>query len=135
MVSKSHNFLTLVFHFFIFLKNFNRGSTTNQPKSNNNRNNSNNNNNNNNNNTNSSGLVIERESFNLNNEPAVYGINGSLKTGSKKTNLNHLLNFTYESTRDHTNENYEYERLTKQFWSMKLSKNSYFSKEQFLQAK
>ena len=78
---------------------------------------------------------VERESFNLSNDSAVYGINGSLKTGSKKTNLNHLLNFTYESTRDQAMENYEYERLTKQFWSMKLSKNSYFSKEQFLQAK
>jgi uncharacterized protein involved in copper resistance len=56
-------------------------------------------------------------------------VNGS----SKKPNLNHLLNFTYES-RDESNY-YEYERVTKQFWSTKLNKNSCFSKEQFLQAK
>lgn len=55
--------------------------------------------------------------------------------GSKKTNLNHLLNFTYESMRDSGENYYEYERMTKQFWSTKLAKNSYFSKEQFLQAK
>ena len=61
-------------------------------------------------------------------------MNGAFKNGSKKTNLNHLLNFTYESARDHENY-YEYERMTKQFWSMKMSKNSCFSKEQFLQAK
>jgi hypothetical protein len=55
--------------------------------------------------------------------------------GGGKTNLNHLLNFTYESYRDARDENYyEYERFTKQFWSMKLSKSSYFSKEQFLLA-
>ena len=119
----------MFFLFSYYLKNLNRGSNTSQPKSNKNRTNINNNNNNN------SDIVVERESFNLNNEPAIYGINGSLKTGSRKTNLNHLLNFTYESSRDNTTENYEYERLTKQFWSMKLSKNSYFSKEQFLQAK
>ena len=54
--------------------------------------------------------------------------------GPKKQNLNHLLNFTYESQRE--NENYyEYERQGRQFWSTKLAKNSYFSKEQFLQAK
>ena len=55
--------------------------------------------------------------------------------GPKKTNLNHLLNFTYESMRDSNENYYEYERMTRQFWSMKLAKNSYFSKEQFLQAK
>lgn len=54
---------------------------------------------------------------------------------SKKTNLNNLLNFTYESARESNDNYYEYERFTKQFWSMKLSKNSYFSKEQYLQAK
>ena len=52
---------------------------------------------------------------------------------NKKPNLNHLLNFTYES-RDESNY-YEYERVSKQFWSTKLNKNSCFSKEQFLQAK
>lgn len=57
-----------------------------------------------------------------------------LSTGPRKQNLNHLLNFTYESTRDSNENYYEYERLGRQFWSTKLSKNSYFSKEQFLQA-
>ncbi len=56
--------------------------------------------------------------------------------GGGKANLNHLLNFTYESYRDSTRDEnyYEYERFTKQFWSMKLSKSTYFSKEQFLLA-
>jgi hypothetical protein len=71
----------------------------------------------------------------LSNDSAVYGINSTFKNGSKKTNLNHLLNFTYESFRDRDHDQYEYEKFTKQFWSMKLSKNSFFSKEQFLQAK
>ena len=69
-------------------------------------------------------------------DQALYGLNGvGVRNGSKKTNLNHLLNFTYESARDSNENYYEYERFTKQFWSMKLTKNSYFSKEQFLQAK
>ncbi len=56
--------------------------------------------------------------------------------GGGKANLNHLLNFTYESYRDPTRDEnyYEYERFTKQFWSMKLSKSTCFSKEQFLLA-
>lgn len=72
--------------------------------------------------------------FNLSTD-TLYGLNtnGNTKIGSKKNNLNHLLNFSYESMRD-SNENYEYERAYKQFWSNKISKNSYFSKEQFLQA-
>lgn len=65
----------------------------------------------------------------------MYGLNGNgrCKVGTKKTNLNHLLNFTYES-RDPQENYYEYEKSTKQFWSTKLSKGSVFSKEQFLQA-
>lgn len=53
--------------------------------------------------------------------------------GTKKTNLNHLLNFTYKS-RDLTENYYEYERTTRNFFSTKLSKSSLFNKEQFLQA-
>ena len=69
----------------------------------------------------------------------VFGLETASSTApkcvSKKKNLNHLLNFTYESVKE-SNENYfEYERSAKQFWSTKLSKNSCFSKEQFLQAK
>lgn len=52
---------------------------------------------------------------------------------SKKTNLNHLLNFTYKS-RDLNENFYEYERTTRNFFSTKLSKSSLFNKEQFLQA-
>ena len=56
--------------------------------------------------------------------------------GSRKKNLNHLLNFTYESSRDTQHDTYyEYERYAKQFWSTKHSKSSFYSKEQFLQAK
>lgn len=72
----------------------------------------------------------------VNSPPASNGgfRSGNGNGGSKKTNLNHLLNFTYESMRDSGENYYEYERMTKQFWSTKLAKNSYFSKEQFLQA-
>ncbi|RNA33446.1 RING finger 10 [Brachionus plicatilis] len=55
------------------------------------------------------------------------------RPGTKKTNLNHLLNFNYKS-RDPTDSFYEYERSTRSFFSTKLSKTSVFSKEQFLQA-
>jgi len=72
-------------------------------------------------------------------DSAVFGLNGSngtnVKLGSKKTNLNHLLNFTYESSKESNENYYEYENYSKQFWSTKFSKSSYFSKEQFLQAK
>ena len=61
--------------------------------------------------------------------------NAVARTGSKKTNLNHLLNFTYESARDSGENSYEYEKFAKQFWSGKINKNSFFSKEKFLQAK
>jgi len=50
--------------------------------------------------------------------------------GTKKGNLNHLLNFSYAST----SADYEYQRFSKQFWTNKITKNSYFSKEQFMQA-
>ncbi len=71
----------------------------------------------------------------LDRDMAVFALHSSTKGESKKKNLNHLLNFTYESTRDSQENYYEYEKMTKQFWSLKLNKNSYFSKEQFLQAK
>jgi hypothetical protein len=71
----------------------------------------------------------------LGQDMAVFGLKAHKRGEPKKKNLNHLLNFTYESARDSNENYYEYERMTKQFWSCKLSKNSYFSKEQFLQAK
>lgn len=61
---------------------------------------------------------------------------GSTTNTNKKGNLNHLLNFTrYNSPGNNsTAEDYEYQRFSKQFWTNKIAKNSYFSKEQFLQA-
>jgi len=85
---------------------------------------------------------IHNKKFNVNTDgpddlidSPIYGLNNNnntnAKSGSKKNNLNHLLNFSYVRE---TNENYEYERFSKQFWSNKIAKSSYFSKEQFLQA-
>ncbi len=52
--------------------------------------------------------------------------------GSKKQNLNHLLNFKYFSRE----KQFDHEtKMMKQFWSTKLNKSSMFTKEQFLQAK
>jgi hypothetical protein len=52
--------------------------------------------------------------------------------GSKKQNLNHLLNFKYIPSE----KKYDYEtKMMKQFWSTRLNKSSIFTKEQFLQAK
>jgi hypothetical protein len=53
--------------------------------------------------------------------------------GSRKQNLNHLLNFQYSQIKENQ---YDYEtKMMKQFWSTKLNKTSIFTKEQFLQAK
>lgn len=72
--------------------------------------------------------VSDEGMLNLTDSP-LYSSN--TKNGSKKNNLNYLLNFSYEKS---SNENYEYEKFSKQFWSNKIAKSSYFSKEQFLQA-
>jgi hypothetical protein len=66
---------------------------------------------------------------------ALNSSSSSVRVGSKKTNLNHLLNFTYASNKDSVENYYEYEKYSRQFWSTKFSKSSCFNKEQFLQAK
>lgn len=77
--------------------------------------------------------MLDDGMLNMNDSP-VYAFNttGDIKTRSKKNNLNHLLNFSYDHKA--SNESYEYETFSKQFWSNKIAKSSYFSKEQFLQA-
>ncbi|CAF0706252.1 unnamed protein product [Brachionus calyciflorus] len=70
------------------------------------------------------------DTYGLEHDAPLYGLD---RPTQKKTNLNHLLNFTFKS-RDPMENYYEYEKTTRNFFSTKLSKSSVFSKEQFLQA-
>ena len=67
--------VTVTFNSNFFCKNTNRGSNTSQTVSKSNKSKANANNNG------GGGAIVERESFNLSNESAVYDINGSLKAG------------------------------------------------------